>query len=90
MSSLKKSRKTRLQRQRPERLALAIACPTFDLAYARERWRAAQRLLDAEGFALYPESILEAAQLDSPFASLPQASLYPSLPTLAAVWAGRG
>ena len=70
MSSLKKSRKTRLQRQRPERLALAIACPTFDLAYARERWRA--------------------AQLDSPFASLPQASLYPSLPTLAAVWAGRG
>ena len=30
------------------------------------------------------------AQFDSPFASPAQASLYPSLPTLAAVWAGRG
>lgn len=73
MNRTQETRKTGLRLQRPERLALAIARPTFDLAYARKRWRAAQRLLDAEGFALYPESILEAAQLDALFASHPQA-----------------
>ena len=78
MNRTQETRKTGLQPQRFERLALAIARPTFDLAYARERWRAAQRLLDAEGFALYPESILEAAQLDSLFASHPQALFLPS------------
>ena len=86
MNRTQETRKTGLQPQRPERLALAIARPTFDLAYARERWRAAQRLLDAEGFALYPESILEATQLDSPSPSL----ALPRLPSLTKVRAGRG